>query len=84
MSQLQDLNGLDPLYINDKYSSKVVVDRPDSMWPAGSTQVASITTSVYLAAGRMPGGPLQKGYCCSEHGSSSEWYSGLISCSWTP
>jgi len=62
ISQLHDLNGLDlSIYISDTDSSKVVVDRPDSKWPAGSTQVASITTSAYLAARRMPGGPLQKG-----------------------
>jgi len=60
--QLHDLNVLDlSIYINDTDSSKVVVDRPDSKWPGGSTQVASITTSAYLAARRMPGGPLQKG-----------------------
>ena len=51
---------IDIFNINDS-DLKVNVDRPQSKWPAGSTQVASITTSAYLAARSMPGGPLQKG-----------------------
>lgn len=47
--------------LNDNNSSNISVDRPDSKWPSGSTQVATITTSALLAAKNMPGGPLQKG-----------------------
>ena len=47
--------------LNENNSANVPVDRPDSKWPAGSTQVATITTSAFLAARNMPGGPLQRG-----------------------